>query len=88
MAPYVRELTGPNMLVIDPDECIDCALCIPECPVGAIVGEEDVPAGQQTLVTLNAELAQVWPAITKPRKPLGEAEQWKEILGKLQYLER
>ena len=37
---------GPNMLTIDPDECIDCAVCIPECPVNAILPEEDVPQDQ------------------------------------------
>ena len=37
---------GPNFLTIDPDECIDCAVCIPECPVNAIYAEEDVPQGQ------------------------------------------
>ena len=38
---------GPNFLVIDPDECIDCAVCIPECPEAAIFAEEDVPEGQK-----------------------------------------
>jgi ferredoxin len=79
---------GPNMLVIDPDECIDCAVCIPECPVEAIKAEEDVPAEQQAFVALNAELAKGWPAITKTQEPLAEAEQWKDAHDKLQYLER
>src|SRR5499426_3052259 len=48
---------GPNMLVIHPDECIDCAVCIPECPVNAIYAEEDVPKSQQDFIALNAELA-------------------------------
>ena len=48
---------GPNMLVIDPDECIDCAVCIPECPVNAIYAEEDVPADQIAFIKINAELA-------------------------------
>ena len=49
---------GPNFLVIDPDECIDCTLCEPECPVEAIVAEDDVPPGQEHFLELNAELAQ------------------------------
>ena len=49
---------GPNFLTIDPDECIDCAVCIPECPVNAIMPEEDVPGDQQHFIKLNAELAQ------------------------------
>ena len=52
---------GPNFLVIDPDECIDCAVCIPECPTNAIMAEEDVPEDQQEFIALNAELARVWP---------------------------
>ena len=49
---------GPNMLVIDPDECIDCAVCIPECPVNAIYAEEDLPADQMDFIKLNVELSQ------------------------------
>lgn len=79
---------GPNMLVIDPDECIDCAVCIPECPVEAIVAEEDVPADQQHLTELNAELAKGWPSITRTKGSLPDAEEWKEVKGKLRFLER
>ena len=50
---------GPNFLVINPDECIDCAVCVAECPVNAIYAEEDVPADQQHMIKLNADLAQV-----------------------------
>ena len=49
---------GPNFLVIDPDECIDCTLCEPECPVEAIFSEDEVPAGQEEFKKLNAELAE------------------------------
>ena len=48
---------GPGFLVIDPDECIDCAVCIPECPANAIFAEEDLPADQLAFIKLNAELA-------------------------------
>ena len=58
---------GPNMLVIDPDECIDCAVCVPECPVNAIFAEEDLPADQKPFVAINAELAKVWSTITDAR---------------------
>jgi ferredoxin len=62
---------GPNMLVIDPDECIDCAVCIPECPVNAIYAEEDVPADQLAFIKLNVELsrAEGWKSITKRKPP-------------------
>jgi len=79
---------GPNFLVIDPDECIDCAVCIPECPVNAIYAEEDVPAGQEAFTALNAELAKIWPVITDKKDALPDAEQWKEVKDKLQHLER
>jgi ferredoxin len=79
---------GPNMLTIDPDECIDCAVCVPECPVEAIKAEEDVPADQQHFIALNAELALIWPSITRTKPELPEAEEWKDVKEKLQYLER
>ncbi|MGE0800749.1 MAG: ferredoxin FdxA [Lautropia sp.] len=78
---------GPNMLVIDPDECIDCAVCIPECPVEAIKAEEDVPADMMALIALNAEKAKTWPSITRTKEPLPDAEEWKDETGKLKYLE-
>ena len=69
---------GPNFLTIDPDECIDCAVCVAECPVNAIYAEEDVPADQQQFIKLNVELARKWPSITKSKAPLADAEEWKE----------
>ena len=56
---------GPNMLVIDPDECIDCTLCEPECPVDAIVSEDEIPEGQEKFLAMNEELSQSWPVITE-----------------------
>ena len=79
---------GPNFLVIDPDECIDCAVCVAECPVNAIFAEEDVPADQQNFIALNAELAPGWPTISKTKGPLPDAEEWKDKAGKLAELER
>jgi ferredoxin len=55
------------MLVIDPDECIDCTLCEPECPAEAIFSEEELPDGQQDFKQLNAELAKDWPVITEKK---------------------
>jgi ferredoxin len=79
---------GANMLVIDPDECIDCAVCIPECPVNAIMAEEDVPADQQHFIALNAELTPAWPSITRMKPAPADADQWKEVKDKLKLLER
>jgi ferredoxin len=81
---------GPNFLTIDPDECIDCAVCIPECPVNAILPEEDVPVDQRHMVALNAELSQSagWPIISKRKQPLADAEYWKDRTEKLVHLIR
>jgi ferredoxin len=79
---------GPNFLAIDPDECIDCAVCVPECPVNAIYAEEDVPEDQRNFIALNAELAPNWPAITDKKDALPDAEQWKDVKEKLHLLER
>jgi ferredoxin len=77
---------GENFLVIDPDECIDCAVCVAECPENAIYAEDDVPSDQQIFIQLNADLSQKWPSITKKLDAMAEAEQWKNIPDKLQYL--
>lgn len=79
---------GPNFLVIDPEECIDCTLCVPECPAEAIFAEDDVPDAQQSFIALNAELAKVWPAITESKAGLADADEWNNKPDKLQYLER
>jgi ferredoxin len=78
------------MLVIDPDECIDCAVCIPECPVNAIYAEEDVPPDQQDFIALNVELshAQGWKSITKRKSALPDAEEWKDVTDKRKELQR
>lgn len=69
---------GPNFLVIDPDVCIDCGVCIPECPVEAIVEEKDLPAGQFEYLALNAALTARWPVITVSQEPLPNADDWAE----------
>lgn len=79
---------GPNFLVIDPEECIDCTLCVPECPAEAIFAEDDVPEDERAFIALNAELAKQWPAITERKAPPADADQWKGVKGKLRYLER
>jgi ferredoxin len=79
---------GPNFLAIDPDECIDCAVCVPECPVNAIYAEEDVPADQQAFIALNAELAREWKPITRTKLALPDADEWSKIEAKLGELER
>lgn len=70
---------GPNFLVIDPDECIDCNLCVPECPVDAIYADDDVPENQQEYIELNARLAKDWPAITTQIPAPADADDWAKI---------
>ena len=79
---------GPNCLVIDPDECIDCTLCVAECPVEAIYAEDDVPEGQRAFIALNAELAKSWTVISQRKPAPADADQWKDITDKAHLLER
>ena len=79
---------GPNFLAIDPDECIDCALCEPECPAGAIFAEDDVPQTQQHFIALNAELCADWPVITQRKPAPPDAAEWDGKPDKLKLLER
>ena len=78
---------GPNMLVIHPDECIDCALCEPECPVDAIFADDEVPEDQEAFIELNAELAELWPNISEIKESPADAEEWDGKTGKLALLE-
>ena len=78
---------GPNFLVINPDECIDCALCEPECPVNAIVSEDDLSLEQKPFMALNAELAAKWPNITVKKEPPSDAKTWEKVHDKRQRLE-
>ena len=79
---------GPNMLVIDPDECIDCTLCEPECPAKAIYPEDDVPAGQEGFIALNAELSKQWPVLTVRIDAPADAADWDGKSDKLSELKR
>ncbi|SEO44754.1 ferredoxin FdxA [Aquisalimonas asiatica] len=79
---------GPNFLAIDPDECIDCTLCEPECPAEAIYSEDDLPDEMSHFLELNAELSQQWPVITEQKDPPEDAEEWDGKPNKLELLER
>jgi ferredoxin len=79
---------GPNFLVINPDECIDCALCEPECPVDAIFSEDELPQAESVFLEINAELAEIWPNITEKKDPLPDAEDWAEVKDKSDHLAR
>ena len=78
---------GPNFLIIDPDECIDCAVCIPECPANAIFAEEDLPADQLAFIKINADLSPKYKSITKRKEPLPDADEWNGKTGKIEFLD-
>jgi ferredoxin len=79
---------GPNFLVIDPDECIDCTLCVAECPAEAIFAEDDVPEAQREFIAINAELSRNWPVITERKPAPADADSWKGVSDKAHLLER
>lgn len=78
---------GPNFLSIHPDECIDCALCEPECPVNAIVSEDDLTEDQREFLELNAELSKTWPNITVKKDAPEDAADWENVANKRAQLE-
>jgi|TARA_R110000764_G_scaffold36807_3_gene82172 ferredoxin len=76
---------GENFLVINPDECIDCGVCVPECPVGAIVADVDLPEPELTLwQERNAKYSLIWPVITEQIAPMEDAEIWDGVPGKFE----
>jgi len=79
---------GPNMLVIDPEECIDCTLCEPECPANAIFSEDDVPGESESFIELNATLSKLWPIITDVKPALPDADEWNGKPNKADLLEK
>lgn len=76
---------GPKSLVINPDVCIDCGLCEPECPVEAIFAEDEIK--DKSMIDMNLRLSKIWPVISKKKEPLKDAEKWKNVNNKLKYLE-
>lgn len=78
---------GPNFLVINPDECIDCGLCEPECPVKAIMSEDDLPPHLAQFKELNERLSKKWPNINVRKDPPADYKDWENVPEKLKYLE-
>ncbi len=77
---------GPNFLVIHPDECIDCGLCEPECPIEAILADDELPNDQIEFIEINAKLADVYPNISEAKAPLPEADEYKDVKDKKHFL--
>ena len=73
---------GENMLVINPDECIDCGVCEPECPINAIVADSDENTeDKEKWLLLNKKFSALWPNITK-KDPMPESEKFKNLKNK------
>jgi ferredoxin len=81
-------MEGPNFLVINPSECIDCSVCVPECPVDAIVNADEIAEGQRAFVELNERLAKHpgWKPITRSKPALPDHEAWAGVKAKLHLL--
>lgn len=79
---------GPNFIAINPQECVDCGLCVPECPEEAILPENELDTDNRHFLELNAELARQWPVILQRIPALPDHEQWSGRGGKLALLLR
>ena len=77
---------GPEFLVIHQDECIDCGLCEPECPIEAIYADDELPSDQIEFIEINLKLSEVYENITEAKEPLPEAEKYKNIKNKKEFL--
>ncbi|HEY1391824.1 MAG TPA: ferredoxin FdxA [Methylibium sp.] len=78
---------GKNMLVIAPEDCIDCRLCIPECPVAAIFPEEELPQDQRDFIAINASLAKRWRVISRVKAAPPDADAWAKVAVKKHLLD-
>ncbi|MFQ3250495.1 ferredoxin FdxA [Glaciecola sp.] len=88
VCPVEAFFEGPNFLVIDPDICIDCDLCAPECPADAIFQDTELPPDQIEFIEINADLCQKWPNITEVIPAPEDADKWNGVENKLPLLER
>lgn len=78
---------GENFLSINPDECIDCGVCIPECPVDAIVADADLPEDQRVFwLDINTRTSAAWPQITRQKSPMPDHEIWNGKPDKIKLL--
>jgi ferredoxin len=71
-----------EMLVIDPDECINCNACVPACPVNAITHEDEVPEDQLAFTAYNAKMSKLWPLITAAKPPHDDVDDYRGKAGK------
>ncbi|MGY2491042.1 ferredoxin FdxA [Cupriavidus sp. CP313] len=77
---------GPDFIVIDPEVCIDCGVCIPECPAEAIFEQSDLAPDQLQFIDINKRLAAAWPVISATKDPMPEADHWAQQKDKRELL--
>ncbi len=78
---------GVNFLVIDPETCIDCGLCVPECPTKAIFPEDEMPDKWSEYVEINVKYTADWPVIDAQKEALPEADEFKDVEEKRELLD-
>lgn len=90
VCPMACFVEGPNFLAIDPDGCIDCSMCVPQCPVDAIVADHEVPLDQRAFIELNRVLSKQagWRPIVRSQAPLADHAQWAGAANKRALLVR
>lgn len=79
VCPVDAFYVGENMMAINPDECIDCGVCEPECPIEAIKNDEELSDAEQKWLDVNATFSATWPNITKSRGPKPDAEKYADL---------
>jgi ferredoxin len=77
---------GENFIVIDPEECIDCTLCVAECPAEAIFHIDDIPQSQKEFIALNSRLSKKWRRISEKINPPSDSDDWLLITNKFHLL--
>lgn len=77
---------GLNFITIDPEECIDCGLCVSECPVNAIKAENELRPNERHFIKINQELSSKWPVINVKKQALPTAQEFKDKTNKLSLL--
>ena len=78
---------GENMLIINPEECIDCGVCEPECPIDAIVSDEDIKDDDKKFLEINERLSKKWPVLAQAKDAPADAKEWENKKNKLKLLE-
>ena len=77
---------GENMIVINTEECIDCAVCEPECPVDAI--KPDTIPDATKWIAFNQKYAEIWPNISEKSEPMVNADDWADVPDKMVHLSK